>query len=489
MPIAAVASGAAPARRLRSCRGSCGRFLAANCHLGAVLEAREAGGDDAVAGAEALRDHRHGVVLLRDLDGAHGSLVVRADDVDEGAVGAALHGGGRHHDDVVERLQEKAHVDELARPELQLAVGEVSLDADGARRLVDLVVDDLERALVEHGLAVGLQRLDCERALGARLVDLRQLLLRQREQHRYRAHLGDDDDAGVGSAHEVADVDEAHAGAAVDRRDDGGVADHGARVVDRRVVGLHLRLQLRHQRALGVDRLGRDDVGRELLVALEVAPGVGELRVVERLLGDRLVELGLVGHGIDARQHVALLDVLALLELHRQDLTVDLRAHRHGIARLRGADALQPDRDVLDLRLGCDDRHRAVRPASAAALALALLASGREVDRGRGEPTDDEHGDERFEEFFHLRILSLADPRSDARIEAIVRRQQQKRTIDPKAVAPRRARPPVRGPRTTVNAGGPPAKAREENGRCGSGGMPGQRAGWQPKPARIGVES
>ena len=157
----------------------------------------------------------------------------------------------------------------------------------------------------------------------------------------------------------------------------------------------------------------RDDVGRELLVAFEVAPGVGELRVVERLLGHGLVELGLVGDGIDPRQHVALLDVLALLELHRQDLAVDLRAHRHRIARLGRADTLQPDRDVLDLRLGCDDRYGSVRPASAAALALALLASGREVDRGRGEPTDDEHGDERFEEFFHLRILSLADPRSD----------------------------------------------------------------------------
>ena len=58
----------------------------------------------------------------------------------------------------------------------------------------------------------------------------------------------------------------------------------------------------------------------ELGVALEVALGVGELRLVERLLGLRLVELGLVGGGIDQRQHVAALDLLPFLELDAEDL-------------------------------------------------------------------------------------------------------------------------------------------------------------------------
>ena len=73
------------------------------------------------------------------------------------------------------------------------------------------------------------------------------------------------------------------------------------------------------QRALRVDGLLRDDVGRELGVALEVALGVGELRLVERLLGQRLVELRLVGGGIDQRQHVAALDVLPFPELDAED--------------------------------------------------------------------------------------------------------------------------------------------------------------------------
>ena len=41
------------------------------------------------------------------------------------------------------------------------------------------------------------------------------------------------------------------------------------------------------------------DERAELVVALEVALGVGELRLVEALLGNRLVELGLVGGRID----------------------------------------------------------------------------------------------------------------------------------------------------------------------------------------------
>ena len=55
----------------------------------------------------------------------------------------------------------------------------------------------------------------------------------------------------------------------------------------------------------------------KLRVALEVALGVGELRLVQRLLGERLVELRLVGGGIDLGQHVAALDLLPFLELDR----------------------------------------------------------------------------------------------------------------------------------------------------------------------------
>ena len=96
-----------------------------------------------IGSAQAFGNHGLGIVLLGDLDGAHRDLVVVADDIDEGPVGAALDRGGRHHDDVVERLEQEAHVDELAGPKLQRRVGKFGLEADRARRLVDLVVDDL----------------------------------------------------------------------------------------------------------------------------------------------------------------------------------------------------------------------------------------------------------------------------------------------------------------------------------------------------------
>ena len=69
----------------------------------------------------------------------------------------------------------------------------------------------------------------------------RQVVLRQREEDRDRIELRDDDDAGrVGGVHEVARVDQAHAGHAVDRRGDARVVELQLRVLDLRLVGLHV---------------------------------------------------------------------------------------------------------------------------------------------------------------------------------------------------------------------------------------------------------
>ena len=110
--------------------------------------------------------------------------------------------------------------------------------------------------------------------------------------------------------------------------------------------------------------------GGELLVADKIVLGVGELRLVLRLLGDGLVELGLVGGRIDAREHVALLDVLAFLEIDRDQLAVDLRAHGHGVERFDGADRLQIDRHVGGLGGGDQHRHRSFGGETAAPLLL-----------------------------------------------------------------------------------------------------------------------
>ena len=86
-----------------------------------------------------------------------------------------------------ERVDEQPHVDELPRPKLQVGVGEFRLQLDRAGGLIDLVVDDLQRAAVDDGLVVGAEGVDRQRTLREGLVDLRQLLLRQREDNRRSA--------------------------------------------------------------------------------------------------------------------------------------------------------------------------------------------------------------------------------------------------------------------------------------------------------------
>ncbi len=85
---------------------------------------------------------------------------------------------------------------------------------------LDLVVDDGQLAAVEHGAGIRRQRVDLERSDGHALVDLRQLLLRQVEQHRDRLDGGDDDDAEVvsGRSPDCLRRPGACAGAAGDRR-------------------------------------------------------------------------------------------------------------------------------------------------------------------------------------------------------------------------------------------------------------------------------
>ena len=63
-----------------------------------------------------------------------------------------------------------------------LVLGNSAFRPHGARRLIDLVVDDPQLALIERLLAVGVERNGFQGAIGKRLVDARQLLLRQCEQ-------------------------------------------------------------------------------------------------------------------------------------------------------------------------------------------------------------------------------------------------------------------------------------------------------------------
>ncbi len=69
-----------------------------------------------------------------------------------------------------QRIDEDADVDELAGPKLALFVREFGFEADRAGLLIDLIVDDLKRAGIKFGLAVGRKGLRRQLTLGNRLV-------------------------------------------------------------------------------------------------------------------------------------------------------------------------------------------------------------------------------------------------------------------------------------------------------------------------------
>ena len=124
----------------------------------------------------------------------------------------------------------------------------------------------------------------------------------------------------------IAGVDLAQADAAGDRRDDAAIGEIELGIVDLRLVELDRAFVLIDDVDLILRLLACDRVlGRELLIAREIDARLVERRLVAQQLAGLLVERGLIGAGIDLRQEVALLDLLALLEGDRDDLARDLR--------------------------------------------------------------------------------------------------------------------------------------------------------------------
>src|SRR5215475_10575596 len=235
-----------PWRAFHWCRRRVG---AADRNLAALGKAYKTCGHHPLVRFEAAFDNGLDFILLLHNDRTHGHRVVILDDVDEGAGRSALHRAGRNYHNLFERIDQQADVDELPRPKLQVGVREFGLQLHGSGGLVDLVVHDPQHAAIDDFVSVGTLRLDGERALGDGSIQLWQLLLRQVEQRRYRAQLGDHNDrgCGIGGTDVVSLVDYADTGAAVERRRDRRVTQHRASVVDCRLVGLYQSNILRHQ--------------------------------------------------------------------------------------------------------------------------------------------------------------------------------------------------------------------------------------------------
>ena len=318
-------------------------------------------------GLHAAREDGRVGVLMADHHGLADHRVVRLHDIDVIAVRPALHGRRGHRHRVMHGRCLHPHPHEAAGPQRLLRIGERRLQLDRAGGRIDLVIEDGQRAPIQHGagrrprLVHRQHRRRCRG--GHRGGDLRQILLRQVEHHRDRLQLREHDQPGrVGGMDDVAGIDRADAGPSGDRGGDGGVAQHRARGVDRRLIALDLRGQLRHQRFLRVRRLpGGVLVLHQLLVPHEVDPRVRQQRLVLRLLRHRLIERRLIGAGVDPRQHLSLGDLLALLEIDLQQLAVHHRLDGDGVERLHRPQRVEPDRHVALLRGRDEHRDRRVR--------------------------------------------------------------------------------------------------------------------------------
>ena len=151
-------------------------------------------------------------------------------------------------------------------------------------------------------------------------------------------------------------VQQAHAGAPGDWRRDGGVGKVGPRGIDQRLILRHLGLQLRY---LGARRIGLLRGGilvlNQLGIARLIDPGVGQQGFVLCLFRQRLIQCGLIPAGIDTGQNIALLDVLAFLKAHLDQLAIDHWFDGDGGGGLHGTEPVQPDRHVLAFSRG--DQH------------------------------------------------------------------------------------------------------------------------------------
>src|SRR5262249_33302400 len=130
------------------------RAAARDRNLAAVSETHKTGGDDPLVRLEAGLYNSLDFIPLLHRDLTHDHCTVILDDVNEGAIGSALHRTGRDHHDLFEGVDEQTDVDELAGPELQILIREFGFELHGAGGLIDLVVDYPEQATIDHSVGI-----------------------------------------------------------------------------------------------------------------------------------------------------------------------------------------------------------------------------------------------------------------------------------------------------------------------------------------------
>jgi hypothetical protein len=130
-------------RILRVRRGICRRRLA-RCgrhdHARAVAQAVCAVDHNPLTDRHAGIDRCHWAIGRADIDRSDRHPVVGVDDVDVTSRCAALDGGGRHRDDIMQRLHQKLRVDELIRKQRIVSIVELRSHFHGTGGGIDLAV-------------------------------------------------------------------------------------------------------------------------------------------------------------------------------------------------------------------------------------------------------------------------------------------------------------------------------------------------------------
>jgi hypothetical protein len=174
--------------------------------------------------------------------------------------------------------------------------------------------------------------------------------------------------------HDVADVNEAQADAAADRCGDPGITELQLGIVNRPLVRFNGAIELAHKRGLGIELLLGDNAFLEQkFESLKVNFGVPALSFILGELTLSLFELDLKGTRIDLRKNFALVNKLAFLESDVDELAIHAATNCDSIEGGDGADAVEINGQVAELRAGDDHRHGKTTGASTA---LAFPGSG-----------------------------------------------------------------------------------------------------------------
>src|SRR3984957_8635300 len=302
--------------------------------------------DDPLAWRQPLGDDGDAVLNRSDVDGASLDSVIRLDNIGVIAIRAVLDGLRGHRRDFPPGREDYAQADELAGPQPFVIIVKARLEVNRASRLVNGVAVKCQLAFGELLLAVPAVGIDDQRRTLMVLPHVVERLLRQCEAHKDRLHLRDRDKRRVVvRMHEIALVDEFRAEAPVDWRANIAIAEIEFGGIDLRLITLDRSLQLSDRCLLLVVALpGLPPRADQLFITVEIQLGADELRLVFLLIGLRLLKRRLKRARVNLEERLALLDILALLEIDLDDLSVDPALDRDHVVGLDRAEAVEENR-------------------------------------------------------------------------------------------------------------------------------------------------